>query len=275
MTPGRFRRKRPDPFLVTIPRFTMLRSLRFLPVCLAILAASGSAHAQQDNSSSDTRSIVVSGTAEMRLVPDEALFLLTIESKDLGIDTAIARNEALWVKLQALAGEMGIGRDQIVYDNLDIEPEYLHEGPEYSIGRNTRGSYKGRDPELHDFYARRHVAITLRDLSRYTEFLARVLKLGVDLGAAPVMRHSKFDTYREQMRRQAVANARERAIAMAREIGAEIGEPISISEAGWGESRGGGGGMDDIYAMAAMYSGKNIPGQLLVTSTVNVFFELK
>jgi uncharacterized protein len=252
----------------------MLRLLRSsLLAAVAVNLCSVVATAQ-DDASSETRSIVVSGTAEMQVVPDEALFMLMIETKDLGIDSALARNEVLWAKLQTLASEMKIGREHVVFAPLEIEPEYLRKGPEFSLGRSSR-QYESREPELSDYYARRHVAITLRDMSRYTEFLTRLLKLGVELSASPIMRHSNIENLREQMRNQAVTNARERAVTMAKQIGASVGEPLSISEASWGESRGGGGGMEDVYGMAQMYSGKSLPGQILVSSTVNVFFELK
>jgi uncharacterized protein YggE len=208
------------------------------------------------------------------VVPDEAVFMVMIETHDLGIDTAIARNEAKWDKLQALAREMKVGTDDLVFDLLDIAPEYTGKSPEYSLGRSNR-RVDTREAELSDYYARRRVAITLRDMTRYTEFLTRLLKLDVELYAAPIMRHSRMEELREEMRKKAVVNARERAVIMAKQIGAEVGAPLSISESGWGETRGNDSGMEDMYGMAAMYAGRNMPGQIVVSSTVNVFFELK
>jgi uncharacterized protein YggE len=247
-------------------------TLRLLSLLVLLIFAPPFLAAQDDIP--EDNSITVYGFAEQAVEPDEVKFLLLLETKDLNLDSARARNEKLWDDLRALTREMKIDQKQIMVDLLHIEPEYLRKSPEYSIARNK--FYGSEESELQNYYAVRRVSLKLRDLPRYTDFLARVLKLGIMLGGSPEFQFSGIEAVREKVRLQATGNARKKAESMAGELGKKVGDPLSITEGmvGLRESfyrmMGSRGEGDEAYSMS-----NSEPGQITVAMNVNVVFMLK
>lgn len=223
------------------------------------------------------KTIYVTGMAEAVVEPDEAFFLVLIQTKDVNIDSALDKNAKIWGKFLDLMKEMEIASDLVQSDRVEIEPEYLGKTPEYSIARG-KSSYKEADePTVHEYSVERRVSVTLKALSRYTELLSKILKLDVKISASPIVRLSTIDAKREELRLSAIRNAKERAVTLAAEIGVGVGDAIYIRERD-GASRY---DEDDYTSIAAMRGGDiasigrgMIPGKLNVRYAVTVVFEL-
>lgn len=251
--------------------------LRSALVALSLGIAPACSLVAQSEFDPQIKSISVTGNAETKVEPDEVVFLLVVESHDLSIDTVLLRNDSLWNKLQDLTRTMKIPAEQVKTDRLDLEPEYLKKGPEYSIAR-SKTYYDKDDADLKEYYARRKVAITLRDLSRYTDFLAGMLRLNIKISTPPVFRTTSMDQSRQETRLQAISNARTRAVTLAEKIGMKVGDPISITE-GYGsyddsdfQRSEAGSRYSEMYATMMP---STTPGLLTITSAVHVVFELK
>lgn len=249
-----------------------------LSVCLLLLLFSLPTFAQSPDDPAQ-KTIYVTGVAESVVQPDEALFLVLIQTKDVNIDSALDKNAKIWEKFLDLMKTMGIATELVQSDRVEIEPEYLGKTPEYSIARG-KSSYKESDePTVHEYSVERHAAVTLKDLSRYTELLANILKLDVKISTSPIVRLSTIDAKREELRLAAIRNAKERAVSLAAEIGAGVGDPIYIRERDGASSRYD----EDDYSGAValrggdigtMSRGSMMPGKLNVRYAVTVVFEL-
>ncbi|MCE7934633.1 MAG: DUF541 domain-containing protein [Chlorobi bacterium CHB2] len=251
-----------------------MKPLLFVPLLLLVFAAPAFPQSPDEPSQ---KTIYVTGMAEAVVEPDEASFLVLIQTKDVNIDSALGKNAKIWGKFLDLIQEMAIPSSLIQSDRVDIEPEYLGKTPEYSIARG-KSSYKEEDePTVHEYSVERRVAVTLKDLNRYTEMLAKILKLDLKISTNPIIRLSTIDAKREELRLAAIRNAKERAVSLAAEIGAGVGDAVYIRE------RDGAGGYDeeDYASIAALRSGdmasasRSItPGKLTVRYAVTVVFEL-
>lgn len=170
--------------------------------------------------SSGHRTINVTGEAEVRAVPDEAVFnfgIVTFDSTD--IDRARQDNDRRLTDLLALVRRLGIDDKFVQTDFLSIEPRYEYETEgwrrkEYLIGYATT----------------RNLSVTLRDLTKFEALLAGALKLGVDRVGQAELRTTQMRKYRDEARAQAIRAAREKAAALAAELGAKVGRPILIDE---------------------------------------------
>jgi len=246
----------------------MSRILRAL--LTLVLAVSTQAWAQE---SGESPLISVSGRAEIRVTPDEVLVTLGVETFDLDLATAKADNDGRIQAILAVANEHGIEPRHLRTDYLNIEPRYEYEWER----RNFLG-----------YAVRKTLVVTLRDIDKFESLLSGTLEAGANHVHGIEFRTTELRRYRDQARAQALQAAKEKAAAMAAELGLEVGEPRSIQEGyvGWWSSYGSWWGSRSRGAMTqnviqsvggqpGELEGPTTPGQLAVTAEVRVSFLLK
>jgi uncharacterized protein YggE len=222
--------------------------------------------------SEEPRLITVNGTAEVRVVPDEVLITLGVETWDEDLDRAKRENDRRVRQIVALAKSHGVGEQHIQTDHISIEPRY-------------RDSYEKRD--FIGYFVRKTIVITLRDLSRFEDLLASVLQGGVTHVHGIQFRTTELRKYRDEARALAIQAAREKAVALAGELGQEIGQPRTIHEdqaswwswynSWWGARWGGGMTQNVIQEAGGVAMGEDgalAPGQITVNARVTASFEL-
>lgn len=227
-----------------------------------------------DTAGSEPRLITVTGEAEIRVVPDEVILTLGVETWDKDLDLARRQNDQIVGKVMALAGEFGIAPQHIQTDYVGIEPRY----------RN--GYYEERD--FIGYFVHKTVVITLRDLSQFEGMLAKALDAGVNYVHGIEFRTTELRRYRDEARALAIQAAQEKATALAGELGQSIGQPHRIEEvrSGWGSgynawwgSRWGGGMSQNVIqeiGVGSMSAYDSLaPGQINVNATVAVSFLLR
>jgi uncharacterized protein YggE len=221
----------------------------------------------------ETRLITVTGDAEVRVVPDQVILTLGVETWDKNLDVAREQNDEIVSRVLALASEAGIDPEHVQTDYVSIEPRYRD------------GYYDDRD--FIGFFVRKTVVITLRDISKFESLLASTLDAGVNYVQGIEFRTSELRKHRDEARALAVRAAQEKAIAMAKELGQEVGDPYMIREeysgwwstynAWWGVRWGGGMAQNviqEIGGNALAGATSMAPGQIGVGARVSVSFEL-
>ncbi len=216
----------------------------------------------------DRRTISVTGEAEVRVVPDEAIFNFGIETDNKDIEVARQENDRRVRDLLATATKLGIPEKNVQTDYLNIEPRY-----EYNNTRQERVFF--------GYFTTRNVSIRLTNLSLFDDLLSRALKLGVNYVGGAQLRTSELRKHRDQARLMAIRAAREKAVALTAELGVKVGKPVTISE----ESQGGSpwrstrmmmqNAIADSPDGGGEGSGTLSPGQITVTARVTVVFELE
>jgi uncharacterized protein YggE len=217
------------------------------------------------------RVISVSGNAEIHVVPDEVKITVGIETLDQVLKTSKARNDDIVTAALAAAEEHGVAKDQMKTDYLSIEPEHL-----YQHGVRT---FKG-------YQVRRTIVITLREVPRFEDLLTALLEAGVNHVHGVDFRTTELRKHRDKARALAIKAAREKAEALAAELGETVGQPRSIGEgrSGWYSGYGwwGARGYNMMAQNVAMPSGSvdssmdgpTPPGRITVSASVSVSFEL-
>jgi uncharacterized protein len=253
----------------------MTRFWTFISIVVIFLAGCQAAPGEAQAVAPDAakpRSITVSGSAEIKVVPDQVVLGLGVETNDLDLAAAKAKNDSVVQRVQALALELKV-------DSKDIQTDFYHIEPRYS------DSYERRN--FLGYYAQKSIVITLRDVAKFEELLSRALEAGVNNVQQINFRTSDLRTYRDQARAAALQAAREKAQAMAQELDLQAGAPLSIREetsnwisgysSWWGASSQ---GMQNVTqnagGSAAWQSDSGVaPGQISVTATVSVDFALQ
>ncbi|MCO6438760.1 MAG: SIMPL domain-containing protein [Phycisphaerae bacterium] len=223
----------------------------------------------------ETPYITVSGEAEVRVVPDIVVLTLGVETTDDEIANARRINAERVKKLIALAQESGVEPRQIATDFLEIEPVY-----DYHDGHPQR--------KLLYYRARITLAITLDKIEGFDDLVVSALENGATHIHQIQFRTSELRKHRDRARSLAIRAAREKADALAGELGQVVSRPLNINEGGsnwwswYGSSWWGGGRVSTMSQNSIMNApGPGIggeegiaPGTISVTASVSVRFEM-
>ena len=206
------------------------------------------------------RLISVTGTAEINVAPDQVIMSLGIETHDKELSIAKSQNDARAKKIMAIAHSVGIEPKDIQTSALRLSPDYSEE----------------KVPRFLGYEVSQTIVITLQDISKYEALMTKLLGAGINRIHDIDFRVGETRKYRDEARAKAIRAAKEKAVAMAAELGQTIGKPWEISEeAGWNATRA-----------AANFSGYNAPrvgdsestvapGQVTIRASVSVSFQLE
>lgn len=224
--------------------------------------------------SSQPRTITVTGSAEVRVVPDEVVLTLGVETWDKDLDVAKAQNDEIVKRVMACANDHGISSEHVQTDYLSIEPRYRD------------GYYEARD--FIAYFARNTIVITLRDLGEFESLLSSVLDAGVNYVHGIEFRTTKLREHRDSARALAITAAQEKAVALSGALGQKVGEPQAIEEmqddwwsgygSWWASSWYSAATQNVIQELGGAISsgeGSLAPGQISVRAKVRVAFELQ
>lgn len=251
----------------------LLASTLLLTGCASLTGSPMAAVASQQTSSADVRTIEVTGEAEVRVVPDEVIITLGVETMRARLADAKAANDAAVSRLLGLCEAQGIDPRYVKTDYIGIEPRYRDAYP-------PPGTLVG-------YVARKTVEITLHDISRFEDLLSEALEQGANYVHGVQFRTTELRRYRDEARALAIRAAQEKAVAMAGELGHGVGEPRAIREDAWGWfspygswwGYGGGSGMTQNVIQeagsAAYTDGVVAPGEIAVSARVSVTFDLE
>ncbi|MFL5728415.1 MAG: SIMPL domain-containing protein [Cytophagaceae bacterium] len=183
----------------------MIRTI-LLSMCLVV---SGLSMAQ--TASDEKKSIHVTGSAEMEIIPDEIYYTIVLQEY-MNKDKQKVDIEKMEKELQASVSGAGIAKE-----NLQIENVF-----------GQQWVYKKR--KQHDFLASKRYVIKLSDLSRIDGILDKIDAQGIDQAYVSRYSHSKIEQYRKDLKIQAIKNAKEKAKYLLEAIGEQLGEATYIQE---------------------------------------------
>ncbi len=210
--------------------------------------------------------LAVVGVGKVDTTPDTA-------SVDLGIVVNDAATiEAVSTQINKVNNDIVAGLAALGIDKKDIKTSNYSINPNYDYSRVPNGTITG-------YNGNTTVTIKVTDTSK----LPLVIEAGTKAGANQVMGTNytidKPEDYQEQARAKAIANAKEQASKMAKELGIRLGRVVNIVESSTGN------GTYPMYFEKAVAldsrGGSNAPvpdlqpGTQTITSTVTLYFETK
>jgi uncharacterized protein len=168
----------------------------------------------QNNDKPLPRVVRVMGTADVKVVPDRAVIDLGVEKQNPGAAAAKQAADAASRKIIAALRANGV-------DAKDIQTTYLSLQPQSYVRKGVRISY---------FVATQTLTVTVRDLPRLDSLLEALIKAGGNRIDSIRYETSDLRKYRDQARDLAMKAAHEKADAMARALGQQIGKAQMIDE---------------------------------------------
>lgn len=243
--------------------------MRLLALLLPILLMTMPAHAKEAEDRINT--ITVSGTAEIKVDPDEAMLTFTVATFDRDLDTARRQHDQSIRSIHALAEDFGVAARDIRTDRMEMEtlrelPRKDRDDPELRHANPVRG-----------YLVSKRIVLRLSDLARFDDFHAQLLKTGISEISSVEFRTSRLLEHRDAARELAMKAAQRKAIAMSGALGQQIGRAIEIDE-GDRSSSAFGRGLLSQNSISAVESGSASgfsAGQISVSASVTVVFELR
>jgi uncharacterized protein YggE len=231
---------------------------------------------QVEKTCDHTRTVQVSGTAVVNVLPDRALIQLGVESNGRSPKEVQARNAATISKVTKAVKAQGVEAKDISTDHYIIQPIYI---PYDSLNIDGYRIYNV-------------VSITMRDVDKTSDVIAMAFQAGANQVVNVEFYTSELRKYRDQAREMAMTAAREKAAALASAAGAETDCILNISENSWSYFRGWnwwyGGNNQNVWTQNAVQnaapSGSETPssddspvstGQISIRAEVSATFALK
>jgi uncharacterized protein YggE len=245
----------------------MLKSLAVLLGCCWSLQA---AWGQPWLTPTPSTRVAVSGSAEVRVVPDEVVLEGAVADRDPEHHVAAGRvNERTSAVLKYLQAN-GIDVKDLQVDSISIMPVFDGHSPIKPIAYDVR---KG-------------IVVRVRDLSKFDMLLTGAIGAGLNVIEQTNFRTTKLRQYRDYARSEAVQAAKEKARAMSQALGIELGDAKTFElDDTWGDYHGGGSRRAGGLAMQNTFQelgegGEPVDeafaaGRISVTARVTVWFELR
>jgi len=217
------------------------------------------------------RQIRVTGEAVVKVVPDEVMLRLGIETSDKSLSQAKALSDQQVKAVTGALKKAGIDLKLIQTDFIHIQPRYKYD---YS-----QQSFIG-------YFVRTTVEVTVKDIAKFESILTAALEAGANYVHGIQFRTSELRKHRDEARNLALKAAQEKANDMAATLNQKVGKPITIFESPgtwwssydhhWGSRRQ---AQTQNIAQEAVpsdaFAGETTaPGQIGVKAQVQVTFEL-
>jgi len=205
--------------------------------------------------------VKTTGSAELKVTPDQAIIQLGVERQSATAKYAKAQVASTSRKILAALKELNI-------EDRDVQTAYLYLQPMIDYRKGLR---------ITNFTAEQSLSITVRDLSRLDSVMDAVIAAGANQIGGIEYQSSDLRRYKDQARDAAAQAAREKAEALAKALGNQIGRAYSIEELP--QTEGYYGPVAGLMANTSLEESRSrgpstAPGQLTVKASVAVSFDL-
>jgi len=233
----------------------MKTAIALLVLCFAALIARG------QEACTNPKIVKTTGTAELKVTPDQAVIELGVERQSPTAKEAKAA--VTYTSREILAALKALN-----IEDKDIQTAYLYLEPMIDYRKGVR---------ITNFTAGQSLSVTLHDLSKLDAVLDAIISAGANQIGGIEYQSSDLRKYKDQARDEAAKAAREKAEALAKALGNEIGKTRSIEEVPQTEGYYGYGRFEANTAGVvggAPAAPSTAPGQLTVKASVVVSFDL-
>ena len=230
-------------------------------VIAAVVVGFAALVAQGQDSCREPKIVKTTGTAELKVTPDQATIQVGVERQSATAKLAKAGVGSTSRKILAALKELQI-------EDKDIQTAYLYLEPMIDYRKGLR---------ITNFTADQSLSITVRDLPKLDAVMDAVISAGANRIGGIEYQSSDLRRYRDQARDAAAQAAREKAEALAKALGNQIGKTYSVEEVP--QNDGYYGPVAGLMANSSMEEYKSrapstAPGQLVVKASVVVSFDL-
>ena len=164
-----------------------------------------------------TNTITVSGRATVNASPDEAVITISVETAGKDPASALDANSKTTKTVGDRLTAEGVPSDAVQTSNVSVYPDRAYDP---KTGKDSITGYR----------ATNSVVVTLRDAATVGKVLASAVETGATTVTGPVWQVAVDSASLTEALTKAVANAREKAQALAEAQGVKLGGVVSMTE---------------------------------------------
>ncbi|MCG9790850.1 SIMPL domain-containing protein [Flavobacterium algicola] len=203
--------------------------------------------------------ISVSGEGKVKVAPDQALIIATVETKGTEAKEVKKQNDIQVEAVLKLIKKMNLSAADFKTQRVALNPQY-----DYA-------------KKKHNYNATQTIEIILRDLSKYDELMEGLVEKGINRIDNVSFQSSKMAQYESEARKLAIQEAKLKAEDYVSVVGQKVGRAITITDNSQGYTP------QPLYMRiktAAMSDSESAPretlaaGEIEITANVNVSFLL-
>lgn len=224
-----------------------------------------------------TNTITVSGNGEVFAVPDRATFTVTVREEEKEVDAAQEAATKKTNDIVAYLKNAGVEEKDIKTVSYNVNPKY-----EWEQKACVPGAYcEPGNQILVGFEVWQMLEVKVQDPKKAGELLTGVGSRGASEVSGLSFTIEDEDQLRSQAREMAIAEAKEKADALAKQLGVSVVRVVGFYEDSYGYPMPyyGKGGMNMDVAMSARAEAAPAPelptGENKITSNVNVTYEIR
>jgi uncharacterized protein YggE len=227
-------------------------------LALGLVALSGCSNSGATSEGAAANTVTASGTGTSQAAPDTAEMSFGVMTTSSNAKSALDDAAKIAGQITAAVKKQGIAAEDIQTRDVSVYPQ--------TTDQNGKQVITGYQASL-------SVQVKVRDIAKLGEVISAANDAGANTISGPSFTIADPAPVRAEAIDKAVADARTSAEAMAKAAGKSVGEVLSLSSS-------------DVGMVGPMYSSADMagsakaavpiePGQLDVTATVVVVFELK
>jgi uncharacterized protein YggE len=217
--------------------------------------------------------ITTTGTAEVKVVPDLADLSFEVEVRHAELLTARKAQSERTTKVLAALREAGVAEADLQTSQISVTPNYAEQvAPSGRSIETTRVQF---------YSVSQQISVTLHEVKKVPDVIATGLSAGATGLQGASLRTSELRKHRDTARANAVKAAKEKADALAKELGVKAGRPFTITEASADFVPLAGNNFNRAVQMSADAGGGNgegasfAAGVIPISATVTVAFRLE
>jgi uncharacterized protein len=210
----------------------------------------------------------VSGDAEIKVVPNQVVLALGVETRDRSLTAARTRNDEAVRNVLAAIHSLQI-------DPTDVQTDFIHVTIHYSSSAET---------VVDHYVVEKSIAVTLKNVSKFEALLSAVLEAGANHVDHVEFMTTELRKYRDEARALAAKAAIEKANDLAAAAGLKvIGKPVSLATysygggSWYGRRYSSGPGAQNVYQAGDAGAGEGTIalGKISVTASVSMNFRME
>jgi uncharacterized protein YggE len=211
--------------------------------------------------------VTTNGSAMIRVVPDLADLSFEVEVRNADLTLARKQQADRATKILTALRAAGVSGTDLQSSQVQITP-YYGDGPQQA-------------EEVRFYRVSQTITGTLHDVKKVPDVTANVVLAGATSVRQISLRTTQLRVYRDEARAQAVRAAKAKAVALAKELGATVGRPLTITEVPENDGRVPANTFSNIQQIAAEGEPGDgtipafAPGSITVTASISVSFLLQ
>ncbi|MFA5022006.1 MAG: SIMPL domain-containing protein [Patescibacteria group bacterium] len=167
--------------------------------------------------SQQTYTISISGEGKVTAVPDIAEISLGIQTEKVSVADAQKENTTKMNQIVKSLKDMGIDAKDITTTNYSIYPQY---------------NWTDNRQVLRGYQVSQNVSVKIRNLDKVGDIVDKAGQLGANQVGSLSFTIDEPEKLKQQAREEALANARQKAEALAKVAGVRLGKLVSFTESG-------------------------------------------